>query len=499
MKLRELAVSIRSGATGAVEVIRERQALAEQHTALNALTDTDWEAALAAAAVVDRRRAAGDRLGPLAGVPVTVKDVIAVAGFGLTAGSRAFAGHTAASTAPAVQQLIDAGAIVVGKTNCPEFAFNMTCENELFGRTGNPIAADRSPGGSSGGEAAAVAAGISALGVGTDFGGSVRWPAQCTGIVALRPTVGRVSGDGQVPGLGGSMAGPDDWAWANPATLQGQSQVIGPMARSVDDLALALEVMQTPASGARAPGSHPHPDRTGWPGPGAATFPAGPVPPGRGSGAAAGGSSPASSGRIDGSVAGLRIGWSDGRHIGPVRSEVRAAIATAAAGLGAAGAQAQELGQVFDGCLEAYNRLRAADAMHDHARSVRGREHLVAASALSTFESSFTAGPEALADAWRDALAARARALAVFDEVDVLLLPVAGGPACLPDGSLTVDSLTLRGWDVMVHLRAVTLTGAPVVSVPVGISAEGLPLSVQVVAAPWREDLALRVAAALER
>jgi len=460
MKVRELAAAIRAGAIGAVEVVAQRRALAEQRADLNIFTSSDWAAALAAAARVDRRRAAGEPLGPLAGVPITVKDVVAVAGFGLTAGSRAFADHVATSTAPAVQQLVDAGAIVLGKTNCPEFAFNMTCENELFGRTGNPIAPDRSPGGSSGGEAAAVAAGISALGIGTDFGGSVRWPAQCTGTVALRPTLGRVSGDGQVPGLGGSMAGPDEFAWANPATLQGQSQVIGPIARSVDDLALALEVMQVPtARDCRMLGDHPGVDR---------------------------------------GLAGLRIGWSDGRHIGPVRAEVGAAIAAAAARLGVAGAQVQELGRVFDGCLQAYNRLRAADAMHDHARSVRGREQLVAASALSTFESSFTAGPDALADAWREALAARARALSVFDEVDVLLLPVAGGPACLPDGSLTVDSVTLRGWDVMVHLRAVTLTGAPVVSVPVGVSAEGLALSVQVVAAPWREDLALRVAAALE-
>lgn len=379
----------------------------------------------------------------MAGVPLTVKDVVAVAGLPLTAGSRALAGNVAGTTAPAVARLRAADAVLVGKTNCPEFAFGSTCANDLFGATANPRFPERSPGGSSGGEAAALAAGVSSLGIGTDFGGSLRWPAQCTGLVALRPSVGRVAAAGQVPGLAGSV-GATDPAWPSPTSMQGRFQVVGPLARTVADLALALDVL--------APGPRPE-------------------------------------------VGPMRIGWSDGARLGPVRAEIAEAVRTAAESLG----PAREVPDAFAGCLQPYNDLRAIDPMHDHLRSVRGREELVSAACLQTFEDSLGAGPDRLADAWRTALAAQDAALEIFDRLDVVLLPVAGGPACLPDGTVEVDGATVGGWELMAHCRAVTLLGAPAVAVPVATSAEGLPISVQVVAAPGRDHLALAVAAELER
>ncbi|GAA1850318.1 amidase [Pseudonocardia ailaonensis] len=425
-------------------MLDRHRAAAEAHPGLNSLVAEDWEGAARTAEAIDARRARGEPLGPLAGVPLTVKDVVAVAGLRLTAGSRAFAGNIATSTAPAVARLLAADAVLVGKTNCPEFAFGGTCANDLFGTTGNPRFPDRSPGGSSGGEAAALAAGISSLGLGTDFGGSVRWPAQCTGIVALRPSVGRVPAAGQVPGLGGSVAA-EGTAWPSPTSMQGRFQVVGPLARTVADLVLALDVL--------APGR-----------------PAGDGP--------------------------LRVGWSDGALLGPVRAEVAAAVRAAAERL-AGGPRAMPA--AFADCLGPYNALRDIDPMHDHLLAVAGREDLVSPDCLRTFAASLGADAATHTAAWRRALEAQAAALAVFDEVDVVLLPVAGGPACLPDGTVDVDGTPVGGWALMAHCRAVTLLGAPAVSVPVATSAEGLPISVQVVAAPGRDEVALRAAALLER
>ena len=133
-----------------------------------------------------------------------------------------------------------AGAVLVGKTNCPEFALSIVTSNPRYGETANPVG-PFTVGGSSGGEAAAVAAGLSAIGLGTDFGGSVRWPAQCAGVVGLRPTVGRVPASGQLPGVDTVGSYPP-----NPRTPRVRVQVIGPLGRTVDDVELALRVLTGP-------------------------------------------------------------------------------------------------------------------------------------------------------------------------------------------------------------------------------------------------------------
>jgi amidase len=448
-----IAEAVQSGSVSASAVVSaaRRRASTEEGKALNAFVTEDWDGAAEAAAALDARRAAGEALGPLAGVTFSVKDVIAVAGLPVTVASLAFADTVATTTAPAVQRLLEADAILVGKTNCPEFAFGMTCDSPLLGRTTNPRYPAATPGGSSGGEAASVAAGISALGVGTDFGGSLRWPAQCVGIVALRPGLGAVPGEGQVPGLGGNF-GLEGVVPAVSPGMQGSFQTIGPLARSVRDLRAAYTVM----SGANAD-----------------TTPE---------------AEPA-----------LRIIWSDGSAFGPVRREVTAVMERLAAAVAAAGHTVVQQPDLFAECLPAYNRLREVDPMLDHAVAITGREGSISAANLKTIRDSLAASPTERELARTAAESARASALSQIKAVDFALLPVAGGPAASVEGSLDVDGDHLQGWEIMGPCRAVTLTGCPVVSLPVGLSEDGLPLSVQVVAAPGGEMKALAFAEVLEK
>lgn len=444
-----LAEAVRAGALTATEVVTaaRKRAGSEKGQALNAFITEDWEGAAATAASLDARRAAGKPLGPLAGVPFSVKDVIAAAGLPVTAASLAFAGTMATTTAPAVQRLLDADAILVGKTNCPEFAFGVTCDSPLNGRTANPRFPAATPGGSSGGEAASIAAGISALGVGTDFGGSLRWPAQCVGIVALRPGIGALPGEGQVPGTGGNFGSEGVLPAVSPG-MQGSFQTIGPLARSVRDLRLAYSVM----SGVEADAG-----------------------PGQ-----------------------FRIAWSDGRIFGPVRSEVIALIGRLAAALAAEGHAVEQQPELLAESLPAYNRLRALDPMLDHAAAVAGKEDSISVPNLKTIRESLKSSPADTSLAWAAAESARRQALGQINAVDIVLIPVAGGPAADVEGVLDVDGRQLQGWEVMGPCRAVTLTGCPVVSLPVGLSAEGLPLSVQVIAPQGGEMTALAFAEVLE-
>ena len=185
----ELAALVRGGAVSAREVVLAHLDRVEAvNSDLNAIVTLRIEEALAEADLVDSAVAAGGDL-PLAGVPFTVKDIIAASGVRTTAGTPFMGDFVPTSDATVVGRLRSAGAILLGKTNCPEFGMFRYTRNSLFGGTRNPLG-PVTVGGSSGGEAAAIASGCSALGVGTDFGGSVRWPAHCTGILALRPTAG---------------------------------------------------------------------------------------------------------------------------------------------------------------------------------------------------------------------------------------------------------------------------------------------------------------------
>jgi amidase len=201
--------------------------------ATNAVITLDREQAYAAAARADDAAARGEWLGPLHGLPITIKDAIEVAGMRSTGGATELSSHIPSVDAPSVTRLKNAGAIVFGKTNVPRWSGDLQTFNDLFGTTNNPWALDRIPGGSSGGPAAAVACGFTAFELGTDIGGSVRIPAHCCGVFGLKPSYGVISQRGYLDHVGGGHTDAD-------------INVFGPLARSAEDLELLLSVLAGP-------------------------------------------------------------------------------------------------------------------------------------------------------------------------------------------------------------------------------------------------------------
>jgi amidase len=201
--------------------------------AVNSVVTLDVERARAAAANADDALARGDEVGPLHGLPVTIKDAIATEGIRSTGGAVELVDHVPAADAPAVTRLKDAGAIVFGKTNLPRWSSDCQAYNEMFGTTNNPWSPAHVPGGSSGGSAAATAAGFTAFELGTDIGGSVRGPAHCCGVFSLKPSYGVVPDLGYLDHVGGGTTRPD-------------INVFGPIARSAEDLELLMSVLAFP-------------------------------------------------------------------------------------------------------------------------------------------------------------------------------------------------------------------------------------------------------------
>ncbi|HEX7175819.1 MAG TPA: amidase, partial [Pyrinomonadaceae bacterium] len=223
-----LAALVRARAVSPVEVVEAHlRRVEEVNPRLNAVVTLSPDA-VARARALEAALARGEDAGPLAGVPVTVKDTIETVDLRTTFGSRVFVEHVPKRDAPAVARLRAAGAIILGKTNVSELALDYTAENTVFGRTNNPFDDERTPGGSSGGCAAALSACLTAGSLGSDLVGSLRIPAHFCGIAALRPTAGRVPGAGHLPPLSGPFA-------------LGAS--LGPLARRVEDLALLFGVL----------------------------------------------------------------------------------------------------------------------------------------------------------------------------------------------------------------------------------------------------------------
>src|SRR5260370_25860315 len=242
-----MAQQIREKKISAVELVDAHLAKIERlNPRLNAFVHVDAKQVRREALAADAAVMNGRALGPLHGVPISIKSSVAVAGLRCEAGTRLRAGFVATHDAPLVARLRNAGAIVLGVTNTPELLMAWETDNLLYGRTNSPWDIERTPGGSSGGEAAAIAAGMSAGGVGSDGGGSIRVPAHFSGICGLKPTPGRVPATGHFPECGGPFA------------LIG---VVGPMARTVADVKALFEVMQGPDDG--DPSAAPVPLR--WP------------------------------------------------------------------------------------------------------------------------------------------------------------------------------------------------------------------------------------------
>ena len=230
----DVAAGIRNGAISSAEAVESCLSRVEEvNGALNAIVEVDADGARAAAAAADDAVRRGDDLGPLHGVPVTIKVNTNQVGFANTNGVAALQEPLATENDPQVQSWLDAGAVSVGRTNTPPFSFRWFTENELYGITRNPWDPARSPGGSSGGAAVALATGMCALAHGNDIGGSIRFPAACCGITGIRPTVGRVPG----------WYGPVD---LDPLLSVQIFLVQGPLARTVGDLRIGLRAMEAP-------------------------------------------------------------------------------------------------------------------------------------------------------------------------------------------------------------------------------------------------------------
>ncbi len=447
---RALATAIRAREVSSREVLDAHLArVAAVNPMVNAITEVLADEARAAAEAADAALARGDAVGPLHGVPVTVKVNVDVAGSPTTAGMAAFASDRPAGDAPVVERLRAAGAIPFARTNMPDLGLRWHTASALHGATRNPWNPERTPGGSSGGEAAAIATGMSPLGIGNDVGGSVRWPSQCCGTVALRPT------QGLVPHYDSTV--PIDVPIAFRLFLTD-----GPMAREVGDLALALAVVA---------GADP---RDPW-----SVSPA-PEPPALPSELRiAVTTDPAGLGCDSTIVAGVR----------------RAADLLADAGCRVEAVEPPAVGEAH----ELWGTLLAAET---RTMVLPFARTLISADALMVVEHLVAGFPEVDLAGYMEALARRtrvAREWAVFlDRFDLVLGPVACAPPFCPDADLACESMAT----IMRSMRLVTaagnLLGLPAAVVPVGV-ADGLPQAVQLIAARYRDARCLAAAEIVER
>jgi Asp-tRNA(Asn)/Glu-tRNA(Gln) amidotransferase A subunit family amidase len=449
-----MAQQIREKKISPIELVEAHLAQIEKlNSQLNAFVQVDAERARHAADDAEIAVARQRPLGPLHGVPISIKSSISVAGLRCEAGTRLRAGLIAEKDAPLVTRLKQAGAIVLGVTNAPELLMAWETDNLLYGRTNSPWDLERTPGGSSGGEAAAIAAGMSAGGVGSDGGGSIRVPAHFSGICGLKPTPGRIPSTGHFP------------VSAGPFALIG---VVGPMARTIADLKILFEVMQGPDVGDTC--AAPVPLR--WP--------------------------------TEEEVKNLKVGYfeDDGRT--PVTPETRVAVRKAAEALRGAGFQVEPFRP--QGLEEARQLWRkffvVAGAMLLQPMFKEGDADL--SPILKQFLQEAAAQPthsgRSLLDAWiqRDLL--RARFFAQMQQYPILLCPAAAIPAFRHgERSWQIDGKTVHYLDAWSYAEFFNLLGNPAAVVPVAHSPEGLPIGVQIVGRPWEEQQVLAVATAIEK
>jgi AtzE family amidohydrolase len=443
----EIAADIRAGTRSATEVARETlERVRRLDPVVNAFTEITESRALADAAAVDAALGRGEAVGPLAGVPFAVKNLFDIAGVTTLAGSIIERDRPpAAVDGWAVARLRAAGGVCIGALNMDEYAYGFTTENSHYGPARNPHDTARSAGGSSGGSGAAVAAGLVPLTLGTDTNGSIRVPASLNGIFGFKPTYGRLSRAGSiafVPSL----------------------DHIGPFARSVRDLALAYDALQgrDPADAGQTP------------------RPVEPVAT-----------------LMDEGTAGLRVGRLTGYFDAPLGDAARAAVARVAEALKAEPVAAPALTAAGRSAAFIITATEGAQQHLDHLRHRRAaleplsRDRLLAGSLVP---SQWYLHAQKVRALWRDAMAA------LFRDWDVLVAPATAVPAQpLGQEMLELDGqrLPLRP-SFGLFTQPITCIGLPVLAVPVQNAEGPLPIGVQLIAAPWREDLLVRTAAALE-
>jgi aspartyl-tRNA(Asn)/glutamyl-tRNA(Gln) amidotransferase subunit A len=463
----EIAEGVRRGTKLARQVLEEHlDAITRRESDIHAFNHVLADEARAAADAIDQRVAMGEDPGPLAGVPVALKDNMCTRGIPTTCSSKILAGWKPPYDATVVERIVAAGGIIVGKTNLDEFAMGSSTENSAFGPTRNPHDPTRVPGGSSGGSAAAVAAGFAPLAIGSDTGGSIRQPASLCGVVGMKPTYGLVSRYGLI-------------AFAS------SLDQIGPFAANVADAALLLEVIA----------GHDPADSTSIPSP-----------------------PPRLVGQLKNGIDGVRVGIVQELMDG-VDPDVAARVNQAADALAAAGAKVDEASvpaAIFG--LSAYYLIAPAEASSNLARydGVRYGLRVPGDDITSMYSRTRAAGfgPEvkrrimlgtyALSAGYYDAYygqAQRVRTLiirdfeAAYSNFDVLLSPTSPTTA-FAFGAKSENPLAMYLSDVCTIPS--NLAGHPAISVPFGAGADGMPVGVQVMAPALGEPVMFRVAAALE-
>jgi len=459
-----LLAALRTGqATSEALVEAALARIAAVNPALNAVVAVDAAGALAAARAADAAARAGRRTGPLHGLPVTIKDCFEVAGLPATNGAPELAGHFPAQHAAVVERLVAAGAIVLGKTNVPLYSHDLQTFNALHGVTRNPWDPARTPGGSSGGAAVALATGIAALEVGSDLAGSLRIPAHATGVCALKPSPGIVPLDGML--------------WPGPGLRRQPDLVVaGPLARTVADLGLALDVLAGPSGAAGAAWRLD-------------------LPPARG---------PARALRV--------AAWLDD-PLCPVDAAVAERLEATCRALEAAGVAVDRGARPLADAGAAFRdffQLMYGEMAAGFPEGVY-RAFTRAARSPPAAWTPLAAMPAGVAQAHRDWLAASERQAAVaaewdafFSGYDVLLAPVAPTTA-LPHDHRPFEARTvaLGGREHAYMQQAFwcalpTVGGMPAVAVPVGVARDGLPVGMQVVGPRLGERTALAFGALVE-
>ncbi len=439
---------IREGAISSVELVKAHLARIDQvNPALNAVVEVLRGSALGAAERADQRRREGAGLGPLDGVPFSVKDSIAVAGAVVTAGTIGLR-HAPPSQRDAtlVARLRAAGAIPIARTNLPDLLFAFESDNLMHGRTNNPYDVARTSGGSSGGEAALIAACGSPFGLGSDAAGSVRLPAHFCGIASIKPTSGRLPRTGHVPPAGGWI----EALWQ-----------IGPMARRVEDLCALMPVL------AGADGEDPSVVEMPY-------------------------RDPAQVSPRD-----VRVAFYIDNGIAAPDAETadvvrRAARALAAEGVAVAECRPPGVEQSYDLEMKLIGP-DGGDGLRAYLAAIGSTEtHPLLEGWLRKLEA-YRTSVGGFAEYWGCLDQFRAGMFAFLRNYDAILSPVCATPA-LPHGTST-DEGNFRGFS---YTMTYNVTGWPAAVVRCGESAEGLPIGVQVAARPWREDVALALARTLE-
>ena len=440
-----LAAAIRRQEVSSVEVVESfLRRIEEINPKLNAVVQLDREGALAAAHAADVRIRRRERLGPLHGVPMTIKDSFDTAGVISTAGTLGRKGFVPTRDATAVARLRNAGAILMGKTNCAEITLAYETDNLVYGRTSNPYDVRRTSGGSSGGAAAILAAGGSPLDLGSDTGGSIRIPSHFCGTTGLKPTSGRVPRTGHIISAVG--------------VFQFFTQV-GPMVRHVEDLALVLPILAGPD----------------WRDPFIVSAPLG------------------KSAAVD--LHSLRVAVHTDNGIYPPGKDTVRVITDAAKALRKAGcsvveSRPEELARVY----ALGNRLWRLGGGPTVQRLLATAGTKTVSEPLRPWLKPPTSPPQ---DEWTDLLEqlddSRGKMLSFFENYDAILCPPCAFPAPQHGATFKEDLDAAFSYSEVYNY-----VGWPAAVVRGGTSIEGLPIGVQVVARPWREDVALAVAHRLE-